>query len=134
MGDRKEKTMDFRTDSEILEELAARLRAVRLERSLSQEQLASKAGLSRDMVRSAESKGSITLTSLVKLLRVLDLLSEFDELARPAAYSPVAEFKKKKKERSRVYSPRGKLKSSTGRPSEKTSEKKTENRLAESDD
>jgi len=94
--------MEFRQDRQILEELGARFKQARLLHELSQEALAEKAGLSKDMIRRFEKYGSTTLTNLTKLCRALGETAQIDLLFQPAPFSPKEAFEKKEHKRQRV--------------------------------
>lgn len=64
----------FLTDLEIREILAQRLRQRRLERNLLVEDLAAHAGLNRKTILALESGEDIRISSLIKILRSLDML------------------------------------------------------------
>ena len=99
--------MDFRPSKEILSALGRRAKAARLRHELNQNELAARAGVSRDTVQRFERTGATTLASLVNICRVLDRLSEIDQIFSEPAYSPREAFKSDKvKERKRVYAPR----------------------------
>lgn len=110
--------MDFRLDKEILSELGRRARSVRLHDELSQEELAQKAGVSRDTIQRFEGSGTTTLQNLVKICRVLDLLSNIDQIFSEPTYSPREAFKAEThKKRKRAFSSR----KSKGKPVQKAS-------------
>jgi transcriptional regulator with XRE-family HTH domain len=94
--------MEFRQDKQILEELGARFKQVRLLHELGQEQLAEKAGLSRDMIRRFEKHGSTTLTNLTKLCRALGETAQIDTLFQLPRFSPKEAFENKDQKRQRV--------------------------------
>ena len=99
--------MDFRPSKEILSALGQRARAARLHHELNQNELARRAGVSRDTIQRFERSGSCTLTNLVSICRVLDRLSEINQLFSEPAYSPREAFNAEKvKERTRAYAPR----------------------------
>lgn len=94
--------MEFRQDRQILEQLGARFKQARLLHELSQDALAEKAGLSRDMIRRFEKYGSTTLTNLTKLCRALGETAQIDLLFQQAPFSPKQAFEKKQHKRQRV--------------------------------
>ncbi len=65
---------DHLTGSEILGTIGQRLRQRRLERNLSVEQLAAHAGLNRKTILALEAGEDIRLSSLLKILRSMNLL------------------------------------------------------------
>ncbi len=90
------------SDKAILEEMASRLQRRRLEKNISQEALASDAGLNRATVRQVEQGGSCSLLSLIKLLRVLDCLDELEHFLPSQQFSPLQAAKTKHKQRLRA--------------------------------
>lgn len=95
-------------DAAVLQELGARLRAVRLNRNLSQAQLAEEAGIGRvTLQRLEEGKGGASLPSMIRVLRALDLSESLDQLVPPPRPSPLEELKRREQPRLRAGSPRG---------------------------
>ncbi|HEY2535772.1 MAG TPA: helix-turn-helix transcriptional regulator [Solirubrobacteraceae bacterium] len=88
---------DLQTDAAVLSELGRRLARHRLERNWTQVELAARAGLGQATVQRVERGDSVQLTSLVKLLRALDLLQELD-LAIPARIElPIAQLERERR-------------------------------------
>ncbi len=102
------------TDTAILEELGRRLAQVRLDRNLTQGDLANAAGLSKRTVERSETGGSIQLSSFIRLLRALGIAQNFDQLLPPLLASPMEQLKLRGKERRRASS----RKQATQTPSE----------------
>lgn len=90
----------------MLEELGARLRRARLERNLSQADLAERAGVGRVTVQRTEMGNSTSLVNLVRLLRALDLFADLDQLVPETAPSPIAELERQGRRRQRAGTPR----------------------------
>lgn len=88
------------TDTEALCEFGARIRLARMERNLTQQMLAERSGLNRSTIRDLENGHSITLLSLMQLLRSLDLLDRLDQILPGSSQSPV--LAKLQHERKRV--------------------------------
>jgi transcriptional regulator with XRE-family HTH domain len=80
---------DPRTDEAILAEIGSRLSAARLARDLTQAQLAHGAGVSKRTVERIEAGESTQLTSFIRILRELDLLSRIGALLPPAEPGPM---------------------------------------------
>lgn len=65
---------------EILEEIAEKVRLLRKKRSLSQQQLAAKSGVSLGSLKRFESTGQVSLASLLNIALVLGHLNDFEAL------------------------------------------------------
>lgn len=72
--------VNLKTPQEIQAELADRFKARRLAMNLTQEGLATRAGVSWGSLKRFERTGLIALNSLLKLAHVLDCLGDFDRL------------------------------------------------------
>jgi|SRR4249919_2238685 len=94
------------SDQAILEELGARLRDARLERNLSQSQVAENAGIGRFTLQRMEAGESTSLINFVRILRALDLLDGLDRLLPEAAGSPIDEVERRGRRRQRAGAPR----------------------------
>ena len=83
--------MDYTTMpiGEILEDLAMRVRSERLNRNLTQRQLAHDVGVSVDTIRNLESRGNATLAVFVKVLRGLELDGRLALLMPAPTASPI---------------------------------------------
>lgn len=92
------------TDDAVLAELGGRLARIRVERNLTQAQLAEQAGVSKRTVERLES-GAVAnqLSSFIRVCRVLDVLDRFDTLISEPVPSPVAQLKLRGKQRRRAY-------------------------------
>lgn len=71
----------------------------RIERNLSQDELAVAAGLSRPTISLMERGKSMNLNSIIRVLRVLDQLYVFDSLRVPQQLSPLEMLKRQEKQR-----------------------------------
>jgi putative transcriptional regulator len=92
------------SDSAVLEELGSRIAQYRLNRNLSQEDLAKEAGMSlRTLVR-IEQGYPAQMTSIVRLLRVLRLLTNMEALIPEPPVSPIQQLKMEGKKRKRASS------------------------------
>mgnify|MGYP002632004830 FL=1 len=92
------------SDSAILEELGSRIAQHRLNRNLTQEDLAKEAGMSlRTLVRIERGYPS-QMPSIVRLLRVLRLLANMEALIPEPPVSPVQQLKMEGKKRKRASS------------------------------
>lgn len=91
------------TDQAVLGELGRRLAASRLEKNLSQIQLAQEAGVSRCTLQRLESGEVATqFSGFLRVCRALDLLERFDTLLPEALPGPMARLKQKGRERQRA--------------------------------
>jgi transcriptional regulator with XRE-family HTH domain len=91
------------TDEVILAELGRRLARVRLERNLTQAQLAEQAGLSKSTVERLETgEVAARLTGLIRVCRVLDLIGRFELLLPEPVPSPVTQLKLRGRQRQRA--------------------------------
>ncbi len=91
------------TDEAILAELGTRLAATRLDRNLTQADLAEEAGVSKRTVERLESgEVAARLSGLVRVCRALGLLERFDALVPPPVPSPIAELKLARRTRKRA--------------------------------
>lgn len=98
------------SDQSILDELGKRLSLYRLNRNLTQEELAKEAGLGINTIYRAEQGHSTQLSNLIRLLRVLGLISNLDALVPDLPPSPIAQAKLKKQERRRASHRRSEVK------------------------
>ncbi len=101
------------TDAAVLAELGRRLERHRLERNWTQADLAAKAGIGQATVQRAERGKSVQMTSMIKLLRTLELLSGLDVAVPESIDLPIAQLERERRRtRRRARGGRG------GRPSE----------------
>lgn len=70
----------FKTEQDILKEISAREKQLRLSQNLSQELLAKKSGVSLGSLKRFEITGEISLKSLVKLVLTLTDIKSLDTL------------------------------------------------------
>lgn len=98
------------TDSAVLAEIGDRLARFRLQRNLTQAQLAHEAGVSKRTVVRLENGESSQVTNLIRVVRALGLLVNLDAFIPPPLPSPVEQMRSRGKERRRA-SPAAKKKS-----------------------
>lgn len=85
------------TDDAVLTELGRRVELQRIQRNRTQEQMAFEAGIGRATLQRLERGQTVQTTSLIKLLRALDLLAAL-EVALPAVSElPLVELKRQQK-------------------------------------
>lgn len=82
--------LDLLSNTQIELELGKRLRAERLERNLTQDEVAGRSGLSRRTITAIENGEGSSLSSLVALLRALGALSTLENFLPPRGPSPIA--------------------------------------------
>ena len=99
-------TQETRADDAVLEELGRRLERRRLDLRLTQANLAEQAGVSKRTVERIEAGAVAQTLSLIRILRVLDLLQGLDQLIPKTGPRPMDLLKLKKKERKRASSRR----------------------------
>ncbi len=92
----------YMSNSAIISAIGTYIKHQRLEQNLSQAQLAENAGLNRWTIGQIESGESVTLSSLIQILRVLDLLQLLDIFSIEERISPIeyARMQEKKRKRS----------------------------------
>ncbi len=90
------------TDDAVLAEVGARLAATRLARNLTQQALATEAGVSKTTVERAETGLSVTLPNFLRILRALDLMDGLEQLLAPPLASPVDLVRREGRRRQRA--------------------------------
>lgn len=95
-------TFILKTPTEIMSDLALRIKSKRLELNLTQEGICSRSGVSLGSLKRFESTGQISLESLLKLAHAVGALSDFDSLFanqknRSSLFTPTNEIKKRQR-------------------------------------
>ncbi len=90
------------TDAAVLVELGDRLSRLRLQRNLTQAQLAREAGVSKRTLIRLESGESSQVTNLIRVVRALGLLGNLDAFVPPPLPSPLEQLRSRAKERRRA--------------------------------
>lgn len=90
------------TDDAVLEEFGTRIARHRLERNLTQEDLAERAGVGRATLQRLEEGRSVQATSLVKVLRALGLLGGLDAAVPERVVMPISEVDRARTPRQRA--------------------------------
>ena len=90
------------TDAAVLTELGDRLSRLRLQRNLTQAQLAREAGVSKRTLIRLESGESSQVTNLIRVVRALGLLGNLDAFVPPPLPSPIAQLRSRARERRRA--------------------------------
>jgi transcriptional regulator with XRE-family HTH domain len=89
-------------DEAALAEIGRRLARWRLDRNMTQQQLAAEAGVSRDTVQSLERGQNVTVVGLVRLLRALGLLEGLEKLVPEPLPSPIEQLERAERRRRRA--------------------------------
>ncbi len=91
------------TDDAVLAEFGKRLARLRLERNLTQSQLAREAGISKPTLQRLESGAVATqLSGFLRVCRTLGLLERFEALIPEAMSSPMEQLKRQSRKRQRA--------------------------------
>jgi transcriptional regulator with XRE-family HTH domain len=89
-------------DETILVEIGQRISRRRLDMEFTQAELAEQAGVSKRTVERIEAGASAQVSSLIRVFRVLDLVSNLDLMLPEAQPGPMALLKHKGKQRQRA--------------------------------
>ncbi len=92
----------YLTDDVVLAELGARLERTRLERNLTQRELAEEAGVERKALQRLEAGQPVRLTSFIRVLRALGLLDALERLVPEPPPSPIEQLELHGKRRRRA--------------------------------
>jgi transcriptional regulator with XRE-family HTH domain len=92
----------YLTDGAVLAELGTRLERARLDRNLTQRELAAESGVQRKVVQRIEAGEPVKVTSLIRVLRALGLLEALDQLVPEPTPSPIDLLKLHGKNRKRA--------------------------------
>jgi transcriptional regulator with XRE-family HTH domain len=98
---------ELTTDVAVLAELGRRLARHRLERNWTQAELADQAGVGQATVQRAERGESVQMTSMIKLLRTLELLAGLDAAVPEAVELPIARLEREQRKGRQRASGRG---------------------------
>ena len=90
------------SDVAIVQQLGGYIRHIRMQQNKTQAQLAEMAGLNRWTISQIENGESVTITSLIQILRALDSLHVLRAFEVSDEISPLEYAKLKKKQRKRV--------------------------------
>lgn len=99
-------------DSAVLGALGKRLEQRRLDLRLTQAAAAEQAGVSKRTIERMEAGSSVQLSSLLRVLRVLDLMAGLEQLAPPAGPRPMDLLQLKGRARQRAPAAAGEQKPS----------------------
>ncbi len=92
------------TDKAVLLEIGKRLAQYRLNINLTQQKLATEAGIALPTVQRLEAGQSIQAISLLRVMRVLGLLPHLDTAVPAVSASPIQKLKRMGKQRKRASS------------------------------
>ncbi|MEO1585139.1 MAG: helix-turn-helix transcriptional regulator [Planctomycetota bacterium] len=95
---------DQMTDEGVLEQLGERLSRYRLDRNLTQAEVATEAGVHKNTVFRLEAGGSTQTKNLVRVLRALGLLDRLDAIVPEPVPSPIKQLKAAERQRKRAVS------------------------------
>jgi transcriptional regulator with XRE-family HTH domain len=90
------------TDEAVLTELGERLARVRLDLQLTQADVASQAGVAKRTLERIEAGASAQMSSVIRILRVLELLPGLERMIPEPAPRPMDLLKRKGKQRKRA--------------------------------
>jgi len=110
---------DSMTDQAVAAEIGQRIDQIRLERNLTQQQLADAVGLSRVSYAKLVS-GQGKFTNVIAVLRALDQVALLENFVPEAVFSPIEQLKLKGKQRKRASGSRGVNTNSGGELDEKS--------------
>jgi len=96
------KILSTSSDAAVLDELGARLARRRLDLGLTQAELAREAGVAKRTVERIEAGASAQVASLIRILRMLELLPALDALVPAPRPSPVALLETQGRRRARA--------------------------------
>jgi transcriptional regulator with XRE-family HTH domain len=103
MNDSSYKNWASMSDKALIEQIGAYIKHHRLQQNKTQEEVAGEAGISRSTLSLLERGETVTLTTLIQVLRVLDQLHVMDSFKVNETVSPLtlAKLEKEKRKRAR---------------------------------
>lgn len=93
-------------DPAIVHEISRNLRQMRLNKNISQAELAKVAGLSRITISRLEAGRDVTILTIIQVLRALGKLDILNAFQEDAQISPLQILRMKRKQRKRASGPR----------------------------
>ncbi len=91
------------TDTAVFAEIGSRIERLRLERNITQAELAREAGISRrTLVRLEQGEDGVSAATLLRVLRALGLLEHVDQLVPDALPSPIEQLRSQGRRRQRA--------------------------------
>jgi transcriptional regulator with XRE-family HTH domain len=94
------------TDEAALGEIARRVQRARLDRQMTQADLAAAAGVARPTIERFEASGSAQLTTLVRVMRALNLMDRLDAMLPETTVRPIEALETHGQGRKRASRPR----------------------------
>lgn len=104
MNDKSDKNWHASSDKMLVETIGAFIKHHRTAQQLTQSELANRANISRSTLSLLERGETVTLSTLIQVLRVLDLLYIMDVFTINKTISPIALAKAERSQRQRVRS------------------------------
>ena len=98
--------LSLASDNTVQKEIGSRLARYRLNRNLTQSEMAEEAGVSRATIARLENGSSTQLSNFIRVLRALDLLERIDVLIPEPQASPMEQLKMAGKQRQRASTER----------------------------
>jgi transcriptional regulator with XRE-family HTH domain len=92
------------TDDAILAEIGSRIARYRIDQQVTQADLAEQAGVSKRTVERVEAGASVQFSTIIRILRVLDMLQGLDRMISESPLRPMDLLKHKGKVRQRASS------------------------------
>ena len=114
MNDKSYKNWISMSDKALIEKIGAFVKYHRLQQNRTQEEVAEEAGISRSTLSLLERGETVTIITLIQVLRVLDKLSIMNAFSVEQEVSPIALAKQEKQKRKRA----GKSNKNDDKPSE----------------
>jgi len=102
MNDKSYKNWVSMSDKALIEEIGAFVKHHRLQQNKTQEEVSGEAGISRSTLSLLERGETVTLITLIQILRVLDQLHVMESFRVEETISPIALAKLEKKKRQRA--------------------------------
>ncbi len=93
--------LSIKSPNEIAEELASRLKELRLDKAWSRKELSERSGVTLASLKRFELTGQISLERLLQLCFTLGRIDDFDKVLRPNMPMTMKELKSKTKKRKR---------------------------------
>lgn len=90
------------TDKALLIEFGNRLRTARLNLNITRDELATRSGVAKGTLRAVEKGANLTMLNLLRILRALQTLDQFDLLLPETGPSPLETAKLQGKQRVRA--------------------------------